>query len=87
MAGENNGKKPKNDGINTMVISLVIALVMFMLGYLSSSQKSKEETIKFTYEEIQMIETFQKQLQTQIGKNAEIIVYKTKGGEMLFSWE
>lgn len=69
----------------TGIIVLGIALVMFMLGYLSKF--NKEEAISFTYEEIQMIEKFQLQLENDIGSSAEAVVYKTKDGEMRLSWK
>ena len=67
-----------------MWVFLTIALAMFMLGYVSRSKK--EETVKFTYEEIQMIENFQQQVKTENPK-AEVVVYKDKKGNLMLGWD
>lgn len=67
-----------------LYIFLTIALAMFMLGYLSRGKK--EETIIFTYEEIQTIEKFQQQIKTDDPK-AEVIVYKDKKGNLMLGWK
>lgn len=63
----------------------IIALSLFLLGYVSG--RNKEETVKFTYEEIRMIEKFQSQLKDNIGKDADVIVYKTNKGQMMLGWD
>jgi hypothetical protein len=64
---------------------VVILSVVFTLGYLCSENR-KGESVKFTYEEIQMIENFQKEVTKSIGDDTEVIVYKDKNGLKL-SWE
>lgn len=89
MAGNNNDNEKKTTlevGKTTFIIATIIALAMFMLGYLSRGY-GKEETVIFTYEEIQMIEAFQTQLETEIGPKAEVIAYKTKDGELMLGWK
>lgn len=86
MAGENKELTGITMEVKKVVLCILLAvgLVLFMLGYLSRGKK--EETISFTYEEIQIIEKFQQQMKTDDPKG-DVIVYKDKKGNLMLGWE
>lgn len=69
----------------TKLILLGIVLVVFMLGYLSRARQ--KDTVSFTYEEIQMIENFQAQLEYDLGPKAQVVVYKDRHNTLMLGWE
>lgn len=71
----------------SMIVVLIIVLGMFMLGYLTRCKKDDKETVvTFTYDEILLIEKFQKQLNEDFG-DVEVRVYKTKNGRLMMGWD
>lgn len=69
----------------TFLIVTIIALAMFMLGFVSSS--NRKETTSFTYDEIKMIEKFKSQVEEDFGSKVEVIVYKDKKGNLMLGWD